>query len=96
MKRWPLTLRLSEQLGKSNALLEAGCLNTMIHDARDAVKNFTIPNMEDCVLYALTLSAVEVWGMKTHSGRPVLKRQYVERNSGAARKNNVVKVQGER
>jgi hypothetical protein len=96
MKRWPLTLRLSEQLGKSNVLLEVGCLNTTLHDARDAVKSFTIQNMEDCVLYALTLSVVEVGDMETRSGRPVLKRQYVEGNSVAARKNNVVKVQGER
>jgi hypothetical protein len=95
MKRWPLTLRLSEQLGKSNVLLEVGCLNTTLHDARDAVKNFTIQNMEDCVLYALRLSAVEVGGMKTHSGRPVVKRPDAERNSGAARNSNVVKVQGE-
>ena len=67
----------------------------MIHDARDAVRSFTIQNMEDCVLYALTLSVVEVGDMETRSGRPVLKRPDAERNSGAARKNNVVKVQGE-
>ena len=82
-------------LGKSNILLEVGCLTSTLHGAGDAVKNFTIPNMEDCVLYALRLSAVEVGGMKTHSGRPVVKRPDAERNSVAARKNNVVKAQGE-